>query len=152
MWCTDFPSIMDSDYGCNVYNPPVLLVNGCGAVGGMPVPDFLVSPVSAGVAAGYGGIFTDACNAHDVCYGTVGKDKAACDAQLNEDMVAVGLANIPEPNKGFFMPYVQGQAWAYSKFLQWEYIQPWTSGPAFNAAQDEAWCRKWSAEYQEICW
>jgi len=151
MWCADFPHHMWNDYSCDVYSPPPLAVNGCGTAGGVPVPDFLVSPQSAAVGASYGAIFTAACNAHDVCYGSSGANKDVCDARLNEDMVAIGSRNIPEATRGFFMPFVQGQAWAYAKFLQWEWIAPWTSVPAFIHAQDEATCRTLSAEFREIC-
>jgi len=32
-------------------------------------------------------VFTNSCNSHDVCYGTCGSDRAACDLQFYLDMV-----------------------------------------------------------------
>ena len=149
-WCSDFPSEVWK-HGCDVYSPPQLAVNGCGTAGGMPVPDFLVSPVMAVVAAGMGGIFTDACDVHDRCYGTAGNQKSKCDEALYRDMVIGAESYIPAALLPAFRPYAHGQAWAYSKFLQWETVMPWTSGPAFNAAQDQGYCRRWASEFREIC-
>ncbi len=149
-WCMDFPHEVWK-YGCELTSPPELAVNGCGTAGGMPVPDFLVSPVMAVVAAGMGGIFREACDLHDACYGTAGANKNTCDEALRHDMVGVGLRKTPAPLRAVFDPYIRGQAWAYARFLQWETVGPWTSNPAFNTAQDEGYCRKWSAEYRQIC-
>ncbi len=57
--------------------------NGCGSKGfwGYAVPDVW------GKAT-----FTPACNTHDICYGTCGADKAACDVGLREDIVKICLA------------------------------------------------------------
>lgn len=150
-WCMDFPSSTWENYGCDIYSPPTLAKNGCGTAGRIPVPDFLVSPVNTAIAVSFGGIFTEACNRHDECYGTAGNKKDTCDANLYNDMVATASLAIPGYLSGMFDPVIRGQAWAYSRFLQWEYVRPRTSGPAFNKAQDEAWCRRWSKEHQEIC-
>ncbi|HVJ38485.1 MAG TPA: hypothetical protein VM687_11885 [Stenotrophomonas sp.] len=149
-WCMDFPHEVWK-HGCEVTAPPPLVVNGCGTAGGMPVPDFLVSPVMAVVAAGMGGIFQEACDTHDRCYGTAGANKNICDDALYQDMVRQGQQKIPAALVPVFLPHIRGQAWAYSRFLQWETVMPWTSGPAFNAAQDQGFCRKWAIEYREIC-
>ncbi|HYG04960.1 MAG TPA: hypothetical protein VD865_00930 [Stenotrophomonas sp.] len=149
-WCMDFPHEVWK-YGCDIYSPPPLAVNGCGTAGGMPVPDFLVSPVMPAVAVAMGTIFREACDVHDTCYGTPGANKAECDHALYRDMVELGERNTPAGLRAVFAPYLRGQAWAYSRFLQWESVSPWTSAPAFNAAQDQAFCRRWSAEYRQIC-
>lgn len=152
LWCQDAPTNFWEYYSCNLNSPPPLEVNGCGTAGGIPVPDFLIAPgAQAAAAAAFGGIFTEACNSHDRCYGTAGSTKSSCDNNLYNDMVAVAEERIPQAVKTVFIPFAQGQAWAYSKFLQWEYVAPWTSNPAFNSAQDEALCRKWSSEYHDIC-
>ena len=150
MWCMDFPHEV-GQYGCNVYAPPPLAVNGCGTAGGAPVPDFLVSPVLPGVAAGLGGIFTRACDLHDACYGQAGANKTQCDDALYRNMVEFGQMNIPPPLRPTLMTFVGGQAWAYSKYLRWDTVSPWNSGKSFNVAQDEAYCRRWAAEHQQIC-
>lgn len=149
-WCMDFPHEV-GQYGCNVYSPPELAVNGCGTAGGFPVPDFLVSPVMTVVAAGIGGIFSAACNAHDRCYGAAGNPKSTCDEALYRDMVLEAETRIPAALLPALRPYIHGQSWAYSRLLQWETVVPWTSGPAFNAAQDQGYCRKWAKELREIC-
>jgi len=149
-WCMDFPHEVWK-YGCDIYSPPPLAVNGCGTAGGMPVPDFLVSPASPAVAAGFGAIFKAACDIHDRCYGTAGSNKKDCDEALYQDMVRAAESRIPGWLLPGFRPFIQGQAWAYSNFLQWETVMPWTSVPAFNAAQDEGYCRKWAGEYRGIC-
>jgi len=149
-WCMDFPHEVGK-YGCDVYSPPPLTVNGCGASAGTPVPDFLLSPVNPGVAASFGGIFAEACNRHDSCYGTAGASKAVCDEALNRDMVNMGKEKISVPLVYLFDAAIRGQAWAYSRYLQWDWVLPWNSEQHFNRAQDEGYCRKWAAEYGQIC-
>lgn len=149
-WCMDFPYEI-AQYGCDVYAPPELQVNGCGTATGMPVPDFLLSPVRTVEAAAQGGIFTVACNNHDACYGRAGANKADCDEKLRVEMINFGMRDIKAPFKAMFAPFVSGQAWAYAKFLQWESVAPWTSDRAFNAAQDQGYCRRWATEHRQIC-
>lgn len=149
-WCSDFPSEVWK-HGCDVYSPPQLAVNGCGTAGGAPVPDFLVSPVMPGVAAGLGGVFTIACNRHDTCYGTAGSSKATCDDALYQDMVMFAEQKIPSHLLPMLSPAVRGQAWAYSRYLRWDTISPWNSGGYFDMAQDQAYCRRWASEHQQIC-
>lgn len=50
--------------------------NGCGADGGIKVPNI----PSAN--------FTSACNSHDICYSTCGKERAQCDQQFRTDLIA----------------------------------------------------------------
>ncbi|MCS6871810.1 MAG: phospholipase A2 [Anaerolineae bacterium] len=54
---------------------PAAAQNGCGPerFGGL-VPDLW---------------FTPACNRHDICYGTCGSNRAACDSRFYEDMRAI---------------------------------------------------------------
>ena len=119
-------------------------MNGCGAEGGADVPDFFVG------APQFGPVFTDACDSHDRCYGTLGASKAQCDSNLNADMIASADAKIPEPYRTLYGPQVAAQAWAYSQALQWEAIAPFTSVPAFDGAQWEASCRGLSADAHEV--
>jgi len=71
------------DQSVPVYPPFIIearssaIPNGCGGSGGINVPDFYLT-VS----------FTSACNAHDVCYGILGANKATCDSNIFRDMVS----------------------------------------------------------------
>lgn len=129
-WWDDARSI-----GCDLRSPPPLTVNGCGAEGGADVPDFLIGAVQLGP------VFREACNTHDQCYGTLGADKAQCDANLQNDMIAAARESIPEPHFSFYRLNVEAQAWAYSNALRWESIEPFTSNPAFDEGQRQASCR-----------
>ena len=71
--------------------PPTL--NGCGSKDSEWVPDSFFGVVS----------FTEACNNHDICYGTCGASKSDCDRGLGRDM-----ANACEKKFGVF------------KFLLWD--------------------------------
>lgn len=150
-WCTDAPGYAWDGHGCDLYNPPVLTVNGCGTAGGVPVPDFLVAPGALqGGAAAFGAMFKAACYAHDMCYGTHGNDKHQCDERLRQDMIADGQQKLGGafPALGVF---VIGQATAYARFLQWEWIEPWTSQPAYDRSQMDAACRTSSAAFKNYC-
>jgi hypothetical protein len=126
--------------GCNYISPPPLVQNGCGASGGAPIPDFLVSPVAPAAAASFGDIFTAACNKHDVCYGTSKYAKAHCDAQLQVDMIAAGQT-LPGDFPAVFASDIANQAYAYSHGLQFFLVEGFASGPAYESAQSEAACR-----------
>ncbi len=153
VWCAEFPGVAweQSQGQCDVYSPPQLEVNGCGTTGGVPVPDHLVSGVSPALAAYFGPMFTAACDLHDLCYGTAGSNKQQCDEGLYDDMIAAALQQIPTYLHAVFIPAAIGQAWAYSRFLQWEWVEPWTSQPAFDSAQAEARCRGDAAAYDNVC-
>lgn len=115
---------------CDLKNPPRLVVNGCGSRGSTWVPD--------GVP-GYPGLFSAACNEHDVCYGSMGVTKESCDARLgarmarecqsidSSDVIARGLCTLA--------------ASAYPAALR-GLPQAET---AFATAQQEALCRSLSA-------
>jgi len=134
---------------CNADNPPQLVVNGCGSAT-VDVPDFLVSFFKPLPAASYGGIFTEACNKHDVCYGSWGQPKSSCDADLKNDMIqaAKTVLGIGYPA---FQVEVEGQAWAYSTGLAWGPIQAFISQPAFDSAQAEGQCRSYAGSVQYFC-
>lgn len=135
---------------CDANNPPPLIQNGCGSAS-FDVPDFLVSTSHPIEAAGYGGVFTDACNKHDVCYGTVWTTKEGCDTRLREDMVASAKALIPPDRWPIFQAEVEGQAAAYSSGLQWGPVQAFISGPVFDQAKTEATCRSWAQGIHRNC-
>lgn len=63
--------------GCPIPTRIVQTVNGCGAAGGLNVPD---GPPGAS------GLWTGACNAHDLCYTDLSRQKAQCDAYLGDEM------------------------------------------------------------------
>lgn len=154
-YCTDFRAEF-STADCNFDHPPQLIPNGCGS-GTVDVPDFLVSTTMALPALALGTIFTGACNAHDICYGTQPQNtsqprvKEDCDNHLYDDMVAAGNSSIPDALKPVLMPSVMLQAAAYSKGLQFEEITAFASGPAFIQAQKEAVCRDAADYFNESC-
>lgn len=135
---------------CDASNPPPLIQNGCGS-SSFDVPDFLVSTSHPIEAAGYGGIFTAACNKHDVCYGTAWESKEGCDTRLKDDMIAGAKALIPPDRWPVFQAEVEGQAAAYSSGLQWGPVGAFISGPVFDAAKTEATCRSWAQGIQQNC-
>lgn len=151
-WCQDFPAMVWEGAGCDVHNPPPLQVNGCGAAGGPGVPDYLIaSPALQPGAAYFGYVFRQACDVHDMCYGTAGSDKHQCDERLRDDMIAQAQQSMGDSAFVAFGVFVVGQATAYAKFLQWEWVEPWTSLPAFIKAQEEAFCRQDSGIFKGLC-
>jgi hypothetical protein len=65
------PTLFQDMFGkklCQVHTPNQ---NGCGAKGGTKVPGYYLFFD-----------FTPACNAHDLCWGTCGADKAQCDSMF----------------------------------------------------------------------
>lgn len=134
---------------CNANNPPPLIQNGCGSAS-VDVPDFLVSFTNPAAAATYGGIFTEACNKHDACYGSAGLLKNFCDTDLRNNMIATAKA-ILGANYPLFQSDVEGQANAYAAGLQWGPIATFISGPAYDAAQAEGNCRSWSGAVRFSC-
>jgi len=82
--------------GCQHFiqvSPPYVGVNGCSA----PFP-FGDNPCGHSATS-----FNDCCNDHDICYGTCGSDKSACDVVLRECAFDVCDAAGPVscPNGGF---------------------------------------------------
>lgn len=151
MWCADAPVQTWDEHGCDLYHPPELEVNGCGTAGGVPVPDFLVAPgaLQAGAAA-FGKVFKEACDVHDRCYGTHASDKHQCDERLREDMISQAQDKLGGAFP-VFGAFVVGQATAYARFLQWEWIEPWTSQPAYDRSQIDAACRASSKSFKDYC-
>ena len=125
--------------GCNLKSPPPLVPNGCGAgVTAGIVPDFLIAngvPVER-----FGNLFTSACNRHDVCYGTLGKDKDQCDIALGIDMLNKAKDVITGRQWVFYESHVIVQASAYSAFLRSSFGSIF-SNSAFGSAQVAAVCR-----------
>lgn len=141
--CEDFlptcPSVlMSAPSGCDLNNPPPRTADGCGAgpTAGI-VPDFLVVN---GVGAAFGNIFTEACNAHDHCYGEFKSGKHRCDAQLEVDMIAHARDRIPTAVWPVFEPHVRLQAAAFRVALEQPPIA-WIAQSAYTAAQNEGKCR-----------
>lgn len=135
--------------GCNVRTLPVLTTNGRGSGGGDFVPDFLVRPFSPAVALGFGGIFKEACNTHDRCYGSTWSTKDQCDSALEYNMVVDAQRNIPSALHPLFAFATTGQAHAYRLTLQWEQYFPWnTSKNVCNSAQSDAQCRDSAADFR----
>lgn len=147
-------------------------VNGCGS-GGADVPDYSVSAPTAG------NIFTAACNAHDLCYGSFGSVKEDCDLKLGNAMRAVCAAYFDPNNPGWAEAVslarraqilsgcnLQSQAYETglmsSTFQQWLAANlpsgwGWAAGQlpsaqdAFDAAQKEDACRDARAKKAQYC-
>jgi len=135
--------------GCDLRNPPDFKANGCGADGGIAIPNSLISlkdPIDGHI---FGEIFKAACDQHDACYAVIGVSKSHCDNRLREDMVASAKQIIPVAEYARFSGAVEAQAIAYSIGLQWGAVAAFASGPAFNAAQDSSYCRNSAAAAME---
>ena len=88
--------------------------------------------------------FEEACNRHDVCYGTCGQDREKCDLKFKDDMYAI-CERIMNEKRGrnpydFIGDLVYGWGLASCKALAYAYYQPvvWWGASAYEAAQDEA--------------
>ena len=89
--------------------------NGCGAENGINVPDNW-----------HFGSFKDACDAHDICYGTCGNDRKDCDKQFLEDMLSVCR------DKKVFSGDCHMMARVYYRVVRWR------GRGAYESAQDDA--------------
>ena len=127
------------DASCDLENPPLIDPNGCGSgTSENLVPDYLFV---GGVAAyRLGPIFRQACNFHDVCYGTYGTDKEACDMVLHDDMIDFAQFQMTPTQWFFYRSHVGSQAYAYSAGLQAPFLRE-LAGAAFENAQLEGACR-----------
>jgi len=126
------PNIHDAalSIACDLKNPPRLVVNGCGSRGSAWVPD--------GVP-GYPGLFSAACNEHDVCYGSMGVTKESCDANLGARMAreCQSISSADVLARGLCVLAASAYPAALRGLPQAE--------TAFAKAQQEAECRNLSA-------
>lgn len=132
---------------CDLKNPPLLVTNGCGSgFSTNVIPDYL--SVYGVPVLPLGPIFQDACNAHDVCYGTYYTVKEACDLTLNTNMINQAKLTLTDRQWTFYGAYIKMQAFAYSAGLQAPFIES-ISGDAFKAAQADGACRVYAAKANE---
>ena len=132
---------------CDLKNPPVLTVNGCG--GGTSanlVPDYLL--VNGVPVVRLGAIFSEACNEHDRCYGTYLFDKEECDASLTLDMIDFAKARMSSVQWLFYQVHVRVQAMNYGAVLQQAPIKAIADG-LFASAQAEGACRAFAKNAKE---
>lgn len=134
--CSELEAAVD---GCDIRNPPLLAVDGCGSgwTAGI-VPDYLW--VNGLPATSLGPIFTEACNMHDRCYGTYGRDKDQCDLQLYNDMIAYAQTSISAAQWGYYAPHVKNQAELFASSLH-DGIASGASKNAYLNAQGQGLCR-----------
>lgn len=108
--------------------------NGCGAEGGIKFPSlfsggqFLLKPVYVS--------FEDACNQHDICYGTCNSEKQTCDKNFEDNLIEAcftGAADIKHINQ--CTRYATAYAIAVKTM----------GGNAYNDAQDSA------CEWEKCC-
>lgn len=129
---------------CNLMNPPVQTVNGCG--GGAyawAVPDYLI--INGAPLLRPGPIFELACNKHDICYGTYLADKGFCDNQLRADMVQEAKDSLSSFQWIAYSLYVYAQAGLYSTVLQEAPILSVAQG-LYASAQQLGECRAYSKQ------
>lgn len=132
---------------CDLANPPFLATNGCGSEGSAAlVPDFLI--VNMTPVYTLGPIFAEACNDHDVCYGSYPADKDACDMVLYTDMVEYARQGMTMLQWQVYRAHVLMQASLFSRALQSPFLAG-ASGEAFGAAQLEGSCRYHARKAQQ---
>jgi hypothetical protein len=81
----------------------------------------------------YGADFKDACGIHDDCYGTFGKDKAACDVELGNNIAIAcdkALKNVPNAEGNLNSCHVMSGIYQIAVEKM--------GGAAYEAAQKEA--------------
>lgn len=100
--------------------------NGCGPEGGISVPNYYY-------LIGWFRIdkfpFVNACNAHDICYGTLGSSRASCDSRFYSNLLAICSANASTSANRVIC---NGLAWTY-----YEAVHLFGQS-AFDAAQARA--------------
>lgn len=132
-------TVANAPEGCDVRHPPELVRNGCGTgATANIVPDSLI--VNGTIVSRFGNLFTSACNRHDVCYGTAGTNKDACDVALGADMYRKAQDVIPSSQWAYYESHVIVQAGFYSAFLRSRFGKVF-SNQAFQAAQVDGYCR-----------
>lgn len=131
--------VSNAPEGCDVRHPPELIRNGCGTgATASIVPDSLI--VNGATVIRFGNLFTSACNRHDVCYGTAGTNKDACDIALGADMYNKAQDVIPSSQWAYYESHVIVQAGFYSAFLRSRFGKVF-SNQAFQAGQVDGYCR-----------
>lgn len=143
--CNAISALVSSE--CDLGNPPVQTVNGCG--GGMfvyAVPDYLM--INGAPVLRPGPVFQSACNKHDICYGTYLADKTACDAQLRLDMIQMTQDKFSSFQWAVYGLAVKAQANLYSTALQTAPILSVAQG-LYRSAQQLGACRAYSKKAQE---
>lgn len=138
--CNAISSLVSAN--CDLKNPPVLTVNGCGS--GMStylVPDYLMA--NGALMVGFGPIFAEACNQHDFCYGTYLFSKDECDAILELDMIQIAKEEMSSMQWFLYRFHVRNQAIAYSAALQTPPFLSVAQG-AYANAQADGECRAYS--------
>ncbi|MCU0495967.1 MAG: phospholipase [Anaerolineae bacterium] len=101
--------------------------NGCGPENGPNVPDYFSFYNLFGRTDRFPFVF--ACNVHDVCYGTLGASRAACDTQFLNNLLSI-CRNYS--STWVSRQYCNGLAYTYY------YGVHWFGEPAFQAAQNRA--------------
>jgi hypothetical protein len=92
-------SILPVSIGNLITVQPVAAQNGCGPEGfGGLVPELW---------------FTSACNTHDICYGTLGASKSACDTQFYNNMRAICSSRYPHWYQAVQRNACYASAWTY---------------------------------------
>lgn len=137
--------------GCDVTRPPELATNGCGGgpTAGI-VPDSLVIASGNQISMGFPGLYTDACNRHDTCYGTHPGDKRACDDALVSNMINAARDAIPPIVWQRYGAGIMDQINGYGAFFR-SSIGTQVSMVFFNGAQEEDICRNYSDAVRMYC-
>lgn len=102
--------------------------NGCGPSGGPKVPDYIYYASIFGTRNTFP--FVNACDVHDVCYGTLGTNQAQCDNQFLNNLLAICSANATSWTS---RQYCNGFAYSYY------YAVAWFGSSAFDNAQNKAY-------------
>lgn len=137
--------------GCNIANPPTLTTNGCGGgpTAGI-VPDSLVLVDDGAVSIAFPGLFSNACDRHDRCYGTHPGNKGDCDAALANDMLTSARNTIPPIMWRRYGSTVMNQINGYGAFFD-SSVGTSISMVFFNSAQSEGLCRAYSHSIELYC-
>ncbi len=101
--------------------------NGCGPENGPSVPNYWTFYNLFGKTDVFP--FVNACNPHDICYGTLGSNRATCDTQFLNNLLNICSTY---STSWASRTYCQGLAYTYY------YAVAWFGQPAFDAAQARA--------------
>lgn len=117
--------------GCDLNNPPELIVNGCGSDGSAWVPDGMPDNPT---------LFRRSCDAHDQCYGGSGQSKPQCDGALRDSMYT-DCEIYPEGSQS------RNDCRATADIYESVLSSGMGSDSAFDRARFEMRCRERSSEY-----